>query len=92
MYWDDSEPLLFHVVEKPTGNIHPVKYEADPMGFFHMINAYEEDNFIKILIPRHHINTIEHQPVGPKFTTFLLRDWGLFVKFFVDIEIHRKLL
>ena len=51
MYWDDSEPLLFHVVEKATGKIHPVKYEADPMGFFHMINAYEEDNFIVLDAP-----------------------------------------
>ena len=51
MYWDKDEPLLFHVVEKATGNIFPVKYEADPMGFFHMINAYEEDNFLILDAP-----------------------------------------
>ena len=51
MYWDSSEPLLFHVVEKSTGNILPIKYEADPMGFFHMINAYEEDGFIILDAP-----------------------------------------
>ena len=51
MYWEKDEPLLFHVVEKVTGNIFPVKYEADPMGFFHMINAYEEDGFILLDAP-----------------------------------------
>ena len=51
MYLDESEPLQFHVVEKSTGNSHPVKYEADPMGFFHMINAYEENDFIVLDAP-----------------------------------------
>ena len=51
MYWEKDEPLLFHVVEKATGNIFPIKYEADPMGFFHMINAYEEDGFILLDAP-----------------------------------------
>ena len=46
MYWDKENPLVFHVIEKDNGKIHPINYEADPMGFFHIINAYEDDGFI----------------------------------------------
>ena len=51
MYWAKDDPLLFHVMEKATGNISPIKYEADPMGFFHIINAYEDDGHIILDAP-----------------------------------------
>ena len=46
MFWDSSSPLTFHVLEKSSGNVLPLHYEADPMGFFHIINAYEESDHI----------------------------------------------
>ena len=51
MYWAKDDPLLFNVVEKSTGKIHPIKYEADPMGFSHLINAYEENDHIILDAP-----------------------------------------
>ena len=51
MYWDKENPLVFHVVEKANGKIHPINYEADPMGFFHIINAYEDNGFIILDAP-----------------------------------------
>ena len=51
MYWDENMPLYFHIVEKSTGKLHPLKYEADPFGFFHAINAYEEDGHVILDAP-----------------------------------------
>ena len=51
MDWLKDDPLIFHVVEKATGKITPIKYEGDPMGFFHIINAYEADGFIILDAP-----------------------------------------
>jgi carotenoid cleavage dioxygenase-like enzyme len=46
MSWNTDNPLYFRVIEKSTGNELPIKYEADPMGFVHTFNAYEEDGYI----------------------------------------------
>ena len=43
MLWSTDNPLYFHIIEKSTGNTLPMKYEADPMGFVHIYNAYEDD-------------------------------------------------
>merc|ERR1719277_372084 len=51
MDWEEDAPLLFHVVKKTTGEIHPVRYEADSMGFYHVINAYEEDDYLLLDAP-----------------------------------------
>lgn len=51
MYWDPDMPLVFHVLNKATGKLFPLKYEADAFGFFHGINAYEEDGFIVLDAP-----------------------------------------
>jgi carotenoid cleavage dioxygenase-like enzyme len=46
MSWNTDNPLYFRVIEKSTGNELPIKYEADPMGFVHTFNAYEDDGHI----------------------------------------------
>ena len=51
MSWDPNAPLKFHVLRKSTGNLHPIQYESDPMGFFHIINAYEEGGNIILDAP-----------------------------------------
>ena len=51
MHWDDTKPLLFHIVKKSTGELIPINYEADPMGFIHIINAYEENDHIFVDAP-----------------------------------------
>ena len=51
MYWDSDSTLKFHVMEKSTGKILPTNYEADTMGFFHIINAYEENNCVILDAP-----------------------------------------
>jgi len=51
MFWDDDTTLKFHIVDKKTGKFLPIKYEADPMGFFHIFNAYEENDSIVLDAP-----------------------------------------
>eukprot|EP00091_Calanus_sinicus_P012415 TRINITY_DN2800_c0_g1_i3.p1 TRINITY_DN2800_c0_g1~~TRINITY_DN2800_c0_g1_i3.p1 ORF type:complete len:414 (-),score=43.25 TRINITY_DN2800_c0_g1_i3:647-1888(-) len=51
MFWDSDSTLKFHVMEKSTGKFLPTNYEADAMGFFHIINAYEENNCVIIDAP-----------------------------------------
>ena len=51
MSWDGDSTLKFNVVDKSTGKILPINYEADPMGFFHIFNAYEENNCIILDAP-----------------------------------------
>ena len=51
MYWDPDMPLVFHVLNKATGKLFPLKYEADAFGFFHGINAYEENGYIVLDAP-----------------------------------------
>ena len=51
MYWDEDATLRFHVMEKATGKFVATNYEADAMGFYHIINAYEEDNCLVLDAP-----------------------------------------
>merc|ERR1712029_807769 len=51
MYWDYDAPLSFKVVKKSTGEVVPINYVADPMAFFHIINAYEVDGHIVLDAP-----------------------------------------
>ena len=51
MSWDAGSMLGFHVLEKSTGIIKSTKYEGDPMGFYHIFNAYEEDGFLILDAP-----------------------------------------
>ena len=52
MSWNTDNPLYFRVIEKSTGNELPIKYEADPMGFVHTFNAYEDkDGYIVLDAP-----------------------------------------
>ena len=51
MSWDAESMLGFHVLDKSTGIIKSTKYEADPMGFYHIFNAYEEDGFLILDAP-----------------------------------------
>ena len=51
MFWDPDSTLRFHVMEKSTGKFLPNKYEADPMGFYHVFNAYEEEGCVVLDAP-----------------------------------------
>jgi len=51
MYWDGESTTRFHVMEKSTGKILETKYEGDAMGFYHIINAYEENGNIFLDAP-----------------------------------------
>ena len=51
MSWEADSMLGFHVLEKSTGIIKSTKYEGDPMGFYHIFNAYEEDGFLILDAP-----------------------------------------
>ena len=64
MAWNTENPLYFRVIEKATGKELPIKYEADPMGFVHTFNAYEDDGYIVLDAPwqsfpiQYHVGTI----------------------------------
>lgn len=51
MYWDYSALLSFKVVEKSSGKLVPVNYMANPMAFFHIINAQEKDGHLLLDAP-----------------------------------------
>ena len=51
MSWDAESTLRFHILDKSTGVIKTTKYEGDPMGFYHIFNAYEEDGFLILDAP-----------------------------------------
>merc|ERR1711936_575974 len=51
MYWDEYSTLKFHVMEKESGKFLPTNYEADGMGFYHIINAYEENDCLVLDAP-----------------------------------------
>ncbi|XP_036393701.1 beta,beta-carotene 9',10'-oxygenase-like [Megalops cyprinoides] len=46
VYWDPKQETIFHVINKHTGKLNPVKYHAKPLSTFHQINAFEEDGFL----------------------------------------------
>jgi len=51
MYWDPEEDMTFHVLDKQTGEFLPISYTADPMGWFHIFNAYEDSGFLVMDAP-----------------------------------------
>ncbi|XP_022523373.2 carotenoid-cleaving dioxygenase, mitochondrial isoform X2 [Astyanax mexicanus] len=46
VYWDPKQETVFHLVNKHTGEVSPVKYHTTPLSTFHQINAFEEDGFL----------------------------------------------
>ncbi|CAL1573631.1 unnamed protein product [Knipowitschia caucasica] len=48
IYWDPKLDTVFHVVNKKTGEVNPVKYHTKAMSTFHQINAFEEDGFLMV--------------------------------------------
>lgn len=44
--WDPSCDTIFHVSNKSTGKLHPVKYHTKAFAMFHQINAYEDQDCI----------------------------------------------
>ena len=51
MYWDKNAMTRFKVVEKNTGKLLPITYVTEPMAYFHVINAHEENNHLIIDAP-----------------------------------------
>uniref|UniRef100_A0A8C8A1T9 Carotenoid-cleaving dioxygenase, mitochondrial n=1 Tax=Oryzias sinensis TaxID=183150 RepID=A0A8C8A1T9_9TELE len=48
IYWDSNQETVFHLVDKHTGKVSPVKYYTKAISTFHQINAFEEDGFLMI--------------------------------------------
>ncbi|KAF6728846.1 Beta,beta-carotene 9',10'-oxygenase [Oryzias melastigma] len=48
IYWDPKQETVFHLVDKHTGKVSPVKYHTKALSSFHQINAFEEDGFLMI--------------------------------------------
>ncbi|KAI4895577.1 hypothetical protein NFI96_015671, partial [Prochilodus magdalenae] len=48
VYWDPKLQTVFHVINKHTGKLSPIKYYTNPLSTFHQINCYEENGFIII--------------------------------------------
>ncbi|XP_036412902.1 beta-carotene oxygenase 2b [Colossoma macropomum] len=46
VYWDPKLQTVFHLINKHTGRLSPIKYYANPLSTFHQINCYEENGFI----------------------------------------------
>ncbi|KAK5858365.1 hypothetical protein PBY51_002511 [Eleginops maclovinus] len=48
IYWDPKQETVFHLVDKHTGKVSPVKYHTKAISTFHQINAFEEDGFLMV--------------------------------------------
>ncbi|XP_069470374.1 carotenoid-cleaving dioxygenase, mitochondrial-like [Ambystoma mexicanum] len=48
MTWTPEQNTIFHIVNKHTGKLHPVKYQSKPFVSFHQINAFEDQGAIVI--------------------------------------------
>ncbi|XP_076606884.1 carotenoid-cleaving dioxygenase, mitochondrial-like [Chaetodon auriga] len=48
IYWDPKQETVFHLVDKHTGEVSPVKYHTKAISTFHQINAFEEDGFLML--------------------------------------------
>lgn len=48
IYWDPKLDTVFHLVDKRTGQVSPVKYHTKAISTFHQINAFEEDGFLML--------------------------------------------
>ncbi|KAM4015570.1 carotenoid-cleaving dioxygenase, mitochondrial-like [Anomaloglossus baeobatrachus] len=44
--WNPRYDSIFHVANKHTGEIHPVKFHTEALATFHQINAYEDEGCI----------------------------------------------
>ncbi|CAH2320158.1 beta,beta-carotene 9, 10 -oxygenase isoform X1 [Pelobates cultripes] len=44
--WDPSCEVIFHVVKKHSGELHPVTFHAQPFSCYHQINAFEDQGCI----------------------------------------------
>ena len=51
MYWDKSSMTSFKIIEKTSGNVLPSQYTTEPMAYYHIINAYEENDHIILDAP-----------------------------------------
>jgi len=51
MYWDENALTSFRVVEKATGKLLPIIYNTEPMAYFHIINAYEDQGHLIVDAP-----------------------------------------
>ncbi|XP_061595872.1 carotenoid-cleaving dioxygenase, mitochondrial-like [Cololabis saira] len=48
IYWDPKLETVFHLVNKHTGKVSPIKYHTKAISTFHQINAFEEDGFLML--------------------------------------------
>ncbi|XP_066514617.1 carotenoid-cleaving dioxygenase, mitochondrial [Hoplias malabaricus] len=48
IYWDPQQETVFHLINKHTGKVSPVKYHTKALSTFHQINAFEEDGFLMV--------------------------------------------
>ncbi|KAI4875518.1 hypothetical protein NFI96_009699 [Prochilodus magdalenae] len=48
IYWDPNQETVFHLINKRTGEVSPVKYHTKALSNFHQINAFEEGNFLMV--------------------------------------------
>ncbi|XP_068186443.1 carotenoid-cleaving dioxygenase, mitochondrial [Antennarius striatus] len=48
IYWDPKQETVFHIIDKHTGTVSPVKYHTKAISVFHQINAFEEDGFLML--------------------------------------------
>ncbi|KAK2816372.1 hypothetical protein Q7C36_022643 [Tachysurus vachellii] len=46
IYWEPKQETVFHVVNKHTGQVSPVKYHTKAVTTLHQINAFEENGFL----------------------------------------------
>lgn len=48
IYWDPKQETVFHLVDKRSGEVIPIKYHTKAISTFHQINAFEEDGFLML--------------------------------------------
>ncbi|XP_037543451.1 beta,beta-carotene 9',10'-oxygenase isoform X2 [Nematolebias whitei] len=48
IYWDPKQETVFHLINKHTGEVIPVKYHTRALSTFHQINAFEEEGFLMV--------------------------------------------
>ncbi|MEQ2268699.1 hypothetical protein XENORESO_011508, partial [Xenotaenia resolanae] len=48
IYWDPNQETVFHLVDKHTGEVIPMKYYTKAFSTFHQINAFEEDGLLML--------------------------------------------
>ena len=72
-------------MKKSNGELIPINYEADPMGFIHIINAYEENDHIFVDAPfkstaidyRYILKYKKYKIIYPEFCSFLAKDYWI---------------